>query len=67
MTIPSDIRKQFDNNPGKFYEFVNNPDNKDELKKMGFIEETQQAVAPSSAAEPIPESGEPPKAQEPKE
>lgn len=27
--IPSDIRKRFDNNPGKFYEFVSNPDNKD--------------------------------------
>jgi phage internal scaffolding protein len=64
MTIPSDIRKQFDNNPGKFYEFVSNPDNKDELKKMGFIDETPEAVALSSAAEPIPISGEPPKAQE---
>ena len=64
MTIPSDIRKQFDNNPGKFYEFVSNPDNKDELIKMGFIEQSQEAVALSSAAEPIPESGEPSTAQE---
>ena len=38
MTIPSDIRKKFDNDPGKFYEFVSNPDNKEELKQMGFIE-----------------------------
>jgi phage internal scaffolding protein len=38
MTIPSDIRKKFDNDPGKFYEFVSNPDNKEELKTMGFIE-----------------------------
>ena len=64
MSIPSDIRKQFDNNPGKFYEFVSNPDNKDELKKMGFIDETPEAVAPSSATDPIPESGEPSTAQE---
>ena len=64
MSIPSDIRKQFDNNPGKFYEFVSNPDNKDELKKMGFIKETPEAVAPSSATDPIPESGEPSTAQE---
>jgi len=64
MTIPSDIRKQFDNNPGKFYEFVSNPDNKDELKKMGFLHETPEAVAPSSATDPIPESGEPLTAQE---
>lgn len=64
MSVPSDIRKQFDNNPGKFYEFVSNPENKDELIKMGFIEQSQQAVAPSSATEPTPESGEPSTAQE---
>ncbi|AXQ66145.1 MAG: internal scaffolding protein [Microviridae sp.] len=64
MTIPSDIRKQFDNNPGKFYEFVSNPENKNELEKMGFIQETPKAVAPSSATDPIPESGEPSTAQE---
>lgn len=63
-TIPSDIRKQFDNDPGKFYEFVNNPDNKNELKKMGFIDETPEAVATSSATDPIPESVEPSTAQE---
>eukprot|EP01043_Picozoa_sp_COSAG02_P068352 COSAG02_NODE_11317_length_1749_cov_1.025455_3_plen_155_part_00 len=64
MSVPSDIRKQFDNNPGKFYEFVSNPDNKDELIKMGFIEQSQQAVAPSSATEPTLKSGEPSTAQE---
>lgn len=64
MTIPSDIRKKFDNNPGKFYEFVSNPDNRDELIEMGFINETPEAVAPSSATDPIPESGEPSTAQE---
>jgi phage internal scaffolding protein len=64
MSIPSDIRKQFDNNPGKFYEFVSNPDNKDELIKMGFIEESQTAVAPSSATETTSASESPQKAQE---
>ena len=64
MTIPSDIRKQFDNNPGKFYEFITNPDNKTELEQMGFINKTPEAVALSSATDPIPESGEPTTAQE---
>ena len=64
MNIPSDIRKQFDNNPGKFYEFVSNPDNKDELIKMGFIQQSQQAVAKSSATEATLESDEKPKSQE---
>jgi len=58
MTIPSDIRKKFDNDPGKFYEFVSNPDNKEELKQMGFIETPEVSSvldtnkAPAAAVEP---------------
>lgn len=58
MTIPSDIRKKFDNDPGKFYEFVSNPDNKEELKTMGFIETPEVSnvldtnQAPAAAVEP---------------
>lgn len=64
MTIPSDIRKKFDNNPGKFYEFVSNPDNKEELKAMGFIE-PQAVDSPSSATTQAPsEADEPSTAQE---
>ena len=63
MSIPSDIRKKFDNNPGKFYEFVSNPDNKQQLIKMGFIEQSQTAVAPSSATETTLEAVEPSTAQ----
>jgi phage internal scaffolding protein len=63
MTIPSDIRKKFDNDPGKFYEFVSNPDNKEELKQMGFIE-PQQVVASSSTTQAPSEAGEPSTAQE---
>jgi phage internal scaffolding protein len=64
MKIPSDIRKQFDNDPGKFFQFVSNPDNKEELKKMGFIE-TPDVVSPSSATTNSPsDAGEPSTAQE---
>lgn len=64
MSVPSDIRKKFDNDPGKFYEFVSNPDNKEELKKMGFIE-TLEVVSPSSATtKALSEAGEPSTAQE---
>jgi phage internal scaffolding protein len=63
MTIPSDIRKKFDNDPGKFYEFVSNPDNKEELKQMGFIE-PQKVVASSSTTQAPSEAGEPSTAQE---
>ena len=49
MSVPSDIRKKFDNDPGKFYEFVSDPENKDELIKMGFIETPQETSDQSSA------------------
>ena len=48
MTIPSDIRKKFDNDPGKFYEFVSNPKNKEALAEMGFIETPKASVDVSS-------------------
>lgn len=34
--IPAKIRKQFDNDPAQFLDFVNNPDNIEELRKMGL-------------------------------
>jgi phage internal scaffolding protein len=64
MTIPSDIRKKFDNDPGKFYEFVSDPDNKEELKKMGFIDKPEEVVVQSSATTTGSGDLEPPKAQE---
>ena len=51
LSIPSDIRKKFDNDPGKFYEFVSDPDNKDQLIEMGFIEPPKASVEQSSAAD----------------
>lgn len=34
--LPSDVRKRFENDPGKFFEFATNPDNHDELVEMGL-------------------------------
>lgn len=64
MTIPSDIRKKFDNDPGKFYQFVSDPDNKDELIKMGFINPKDVAEPSSDATQAPSEAGEPSTAQE---
>lgn len=44
MTIPSDIRKRFDNSAQKFYLFAQNPDNFDELIDMGLA--TQRVSTP---------------------
>ena len=64
MTIPSDIRKKFDNDPGKFYEFVSNPDNKEELKQMGFIQTPEVTNVLDSNKKAVSEAGEPSTAQE---
>jgi phage internal scaffolding protein len=37
-SVPSDIRKQFDNDPAKFLDFVHNPDNKDQMITWGLME-----------------------------
>lgn len=34
--IPAKIRKDFDNDPGKFLDFIQNPDNKDQMAEYGF-------------------------------
>jgi len=43
--LNSEIRKRFDNDPAKFFAWVNDPANADELVKMGLREE------------PVPEPG----------
>ena len=45
--VPSDIRKEFDNDPAKFMDFVYNPANKEKLVSMGL------AVAPEPAPAPV--------------
>lgn len=39
MTLPSKMRLKFNNDPGSFVEFVSNPENKEEMIKMGLINE----------------------------
>ena len=34
--VPSDIRKQFDNDPAKFLDFIHNPANQTKLVEMGL-------------------------------
>jgi phage internal scaffolding protein len=35
-SVPSEIRKRFDNDPAAFMDFVRNPDNQSELVEMGL-------------------------------
>lgn len=36
MTVPSSVRSQFDNDPGKFLEFVQDPNNAEKMYEMGL-------------------------------
>lgn len=49
--IPSEIRKQFQNDPGTFYEFVTNPANGEALVEMGL------AIATEITPPPVPGTG----------
>ena len=56
-TVPSSIRKQFDNDPGRFLEFVQNEENKPEMLQMGllapdYIAEEGPSTAPPAPSEP---------------
>lgn len=35
--LPANLRKRFSNNPAEFLDFAQNPENKQELSKMGII------------------------------
>lgn len=61
-TVPAKIRKQFGNDPGRFVEFVNNPENREELVKMGLAVDRPPAPSgtPDGGGGPPP-GGEPPK------
>lgn len=38
MSLPSQIRAKFENDPTKFFDFVNNPSNLDEMVNLGLAE-----------------------------
>lgn len=64
-SLPSGIRNEFQNDPASFLEFAQNPDNHDELIKMGLASST--GVYPKdeikAPGEPIPEPSPPPAEQ----
>jgi phage internal scaffolding protein len=46
--LPSSVRKRMDNDPGKFLEFIQDPNNKAEAIKMGLMDDTDNWSAPPS-------------------
>lgn len=56
-TLPSSIRKRFNNNPHEFLSFVSNPDNETEMQDLGLLPKPvpTPAAEPAPAAEPLTE------------
>ena len=65
MTIPSDIREQFGNDPGNFLEFATNPENQGKLEELGLLpsESKHPTVLAKDTVAPPPPPPEPPKAE----
>lgn len=60
MELSSDVRKRFDNDPGKLVEFVSDPANADEVKRLGLGRPETPPPAPIEVRV-IPDPSEPPK------
>lgn len=67
--LPSEIRGRFENDPAKFLEFVQNPENQEEMRELGLVASDSEPVeSPSERAlsEPpgesagVPEDAPPP-------
>lgn len=50
--LPSQARKKFGNDPEKFLEFVQNPDNAEELRELGLAHRVPEAAESKQSAEP---------------
>jgi phage internal scaffolding protein len=46
QSLPSAIRDRFANDPARFLEFVHNPENKDEMARMGLLKVKEDPVYP---------------------
>lgn len=55
--LPAPVRKRFENDPGEFLAFAEDPANRAEMIEMGLVKETPEDVAAKRAAlDPAPET-----------
>lgn len=52
MTLPAEIRKKFDNDPGKLLDFMADPENIEKAIELGIIPRPVE-VAPEEPVEPV--------------
>lgn len=73
--LPSELRREFNQNPSEFFEFVNNPDNQERLDKLlpqlaepgNFDLDASSATPPGATLDPDVDTGAPTVAPEPPE
>jgi len=61
MSLPAAVRREFDNDPVKFVEFAQQPDNIDKLREWGLAAPKMpvDAPEPDKGASPAPEAEKP--------
>lgn len=57
MTMPADVRSRFDNDAGKFLEFVQTPSNYDEAVSLGLVFKPASDVSSKSDPKEVPAAG----------
>lgn len=55
-SLPAKVREKFNNDPGQFLAFVENPENRDEMAELGLLD---RPPTPAESAEPAEKSAEP--------
>lgn len=55
-SLPSELRKKFDNNPAMFMDFVQNPDNLPEMRELGLAQRLPETPAPVEVVVTNPET-----------
>jgi len=55
-SLPSKLRNQFDNSPAAYLDFVQNPDNSDQLIEMGLMNPPEPAPVPIEVVVTNPEA-----------
>ena len=58
LSLPAKVREEFDNDPGKFLEFAENPDNEEKMRDMGLIPaKVDRNPGEATATGPSPSAG----------
>lgn len=56
-SLPAKLRAQFSNNPAEFVDFATNPENIDEMRKMGLAPPKREDIITTPATPPAPPKG----------